>query len=125
MPDLRENAITLLSSTSSVDMQTAAKTTLFTVPTGKSAVITAVIIHTLSATLAGGTDFDFGTDANCTTHKQTVDLSSLTATTDSIVISFDDSKYPRLAAADAFGIYPSTGSTGAATAVIDVFGYLY
>jgi hypothetical protein len=125
MADLKEKAIALLSSTGSVDMQTAAtKTDLYTVPTGKTARITHVVIRDPSATLAGGTDYDFGTTATCTTWKQTVDLSSITSTSHYYVLEANNTAYAEEAAGSVFGIYPNTGSTGAATATIDVFGYL-
>lgn len=126
MANLKEKAIALLSSTGSVDMQTAAtKTDLYTIPVGSVAYVTHVIIRDPSATLAGGTDYDLGTGATCTTWEQTVDLSSLTTlNTDYIVISGSGTKYTECAAGDVFGIYVNTGSTGAATATIDVFGYL-
>lgn len=120
MASLKEKGIALLSTTTGVNMQNAAGAqTLFTVPTGKVARITHVVVRDISATLAGGTDFDF------TQWRQTVDLSAMTtANTDYRVINGNDTKYQELAAGTAFQITPSTGSTGAATATIDVFGYL-
>lgn len=120
MANLAENAITKLSTTTAVNMQTAGGAqTLYTVPTGKVAYITHVVVRDISATLAGGTDYDF------TQWRQTVDLSAMTtANTDYRVINGNDTKYQELAAATAFQITPSTGSTGAATATVDVFGYL-
>ncbi len=123
---LIENAISRLSTTTGVDMQTVQKNTLYTVPTGKTAYVVFVVIREPSATLAGGTDYDIGTGAAADTWRQTVDLSSMTtASTDYMVISGADvTKYTDNAAAAVFGIKPITGSTGAATAVIDVFGFL-
>lgn len=119
MADLRSNAITKLSTTDSVDMKTVASTTLYTVPTGKVAYITHVVIRDPSASMAGGTDYDF------TQWKQTVDLSSLTTlNTDYIVLDGNNTKYQELAAATAFQITVNTGTTAACTASIDVFGYL-
>lgn len=46
---LKENAITLLESTSSVNLNNAATNSLFTVPTGKTAWITHVVLRDLSA----------------------------------------------------------------------------
>ena len=116
---LRENAITLLESTSGVDMKTVASTTLFTVPVGKVGYITQVVVRDPSASLAGGTDYDF------TQWRQTVDLSSMTtANTDYFVLDGNNVKYQELAASTAFQITVNTGSTAAATATIDVFGYL-
>lgn len=125
MPELKERAISRLSSTASVDMKTAQKTTLYTVLTGKTAIIMHVIIRSLSASLAGGTEYDFGTGTNADTWRQNIDLSSMTATTDYIIIDQNNTKYTLCAAGDVFGIKVITGSTGAATATIDVYGYLY
>lgn len=119
MASLNENAITKLSSTSAVDMKTAAATTLYTVPTGKIAYISHVVIRDPSASMAGGTEYDF------TTWKQNVDLSSLTtANTDYIVLDCNNTKYTEQVAGTAFQITVVTGSTAACTATIDVFGYL-
>ena len=123
---LIENAISRLSTTTGVDMQTVQKNTLYTVPTGKTAYITSVVIRETSASLAGGTDYDLGTGANADTWRQTNDLSSMTTPgTDYMEIrGAANTKYTDNAAAAVFGIKPITGSTGAATAVIDVFGFL-
>ena len=125
MADAKEKTIALLSSTSSVDMKTAAKTTLYTVPPGKVAYVTHVVVRDTSASLAGGTDYDIGTGANADTWKQTNNLASMTtAATDYMVIDSNNTKYTESAAASEFGIKVITGSTLACTATIDVFGYL-
>lgn len=126
MADLKEKAIALLSSTSSVDMKTAAKTTLFTVPPGKVAYVTHVLVRDPSASMAGGTDYDLGTGASADTWQQTVDLSDATTlNTDSILITASGTTaYSENAAASAFGIKVITGTTAACTATIDVFGIL-
>lgn len=124
MSALNENAITLLAS-ATVDLQNGdGKTTVFTVPTGKTAVITHVIIRSPSGSLAGGTDFDIGSGANADTWLQTVDLSAMTATTDYKVIT-STTKYTLEAAVAAFGIKPITGATADVTAIMEVFGYLF
>lgn len=100
-------------------MKTATATTLYTVPTGKTAYITHVVIRDPSASMAGGTDYDF------TTWKQTVDLSSLTtANTDYIVLDCNNTKYTKQVAGTAFQITVVTGTIAACTATIDVFGFL-
>ena len=123
---LIENSIALLKTTTAVDMKTAQKNTLYTVPTGKTAYVTSVVIRETSASLAGGTDYDLGTGANADTWRQTNDLSTMTtAGTDYMEIrGAANTKYTDNAAASVFGIKVITGSTGAATAVIDVFGFL-
>ncbi len=126
MAFLREDAITRLATVAGVDMKTVQKNDLYTVPAGKTAYIVFVVVREPSATLSGGTDYDLGTGAAADTWRQTVDLSSMTtADTDYMVIAGADvTKYTDSAAASVFGIKPITGSTGAATATIDVFGFL-
>ena len=126
MSELSEAAITLLGSVV-VDLQNGdSKTTVYTVPTGKKAVITHVVIRNPSGSLAGGTDFDVGSGANADTWRQTINLSTLTATTDYIVIpsiAATPVKYTVEAAAAAFGIKPITGATADVTGTMEVFGY--
>lgn len=131
MPSLKEKGIALLGTTASVDMKTAASTTLFTVPVGKVARITHVVVRDASASLAGGTSYSF------TQWVQTITLANLiTANTGYVVIlPFPTSsniytvtgtppQFTELAAGTNFQITVTTGSTLAATATIDVFGYL-
>ncbi len=127
MADLKENAIGLLSSTALVPVGVGAATTpLFTVPVGKVAIITHVVVHTPSGTLVGGIDYDFGVPAPCTEWKQTQSLATMIATTHFFVITENNTVQDIYAAGVAFAIKPSTGATAAAaTATIDVFGYLY
>jgi len=127
MPYLRENAITKVATVTGVDMKTAAaKTNLFTVPDGKTFYPIGIVIREPSASMAGGTDYDFGTGALCDTWRQTIDLSSLTTlATDFMEIrGADVTKYTDCAAASVFGIYVNTGTTVACTATIDIFGFL-
>ena len=126
MTALNEYATTKLATVSGVDMKTAGKTTLYTVPTGKTLYVTHVVIREPSASMAGGTDYDFGTGASADTWRQTVDLSSMTTlATDYMVISGADvTKYTDSAAATVFGIKVITGTTAACTATLDVFGFL-
>lgn len=125
MSALNTLAFTKVATVSSVDMKTAGKTTLYTVPTGKVFYPISVIVRDTSASLAGGTEYDFGTGANCDTWKQDVDLSSITTlATDFIEINGAGTKYKECAAGDTFGIKVITGSTAACTATLDVFGYL-
>ena len=125
MADAKEKCLALLSSTASVDMKTAAKTTLYTVPPGKVAYVTHVVVRDPSASMDGGTDYDIGTGANCDTWKQTVSLTTLTTLgTDYMVIDSNNTKYTESAAAATFGIKVITGTSAACTATIDVFGYL-
>ena len=99
-----------------------AKSIVYTVPTGKSAIVTKVVISNPTATLADGVDFDLGDGAGADTWKQTIDLSSLTATTDCIVIAPPTAKFTVFDAADEFGIIPATGATADADATMYVIG---
>lgn len=120
MASLNTLATTILSTTTGVDMKTAGATTLYTVPTGKTAIIVAVVIRNNSASLAGGTDYDF------TGWRQTVDLSGMTtaSTTYRVIYATDNSSYTAAVAGSTFQITVSTGATAAGTATIDVVGYL-
>ena len=126
MAELNENAISRLATVSAVDMKTAGKTNLYTVPTGKTLYVTNVVVREPSASMAGGTDYDFGTGANADTWRQTVDLSSMTTLgTDYMVIAGADvTKYTDSAAASVFGVKVITGTTVACTATVDIFGFL-
>ena len=126
MTDLLESGIGRLSTTSGVDMKTVQKNTLYTVPTGKTAYVTSVVIRETSASLSGGTDYDLGTGANADTWVQTNDLSSMTATgTEYMEIrGAANTKYTDNAAGAVFGIKVITGSTVACTATVDIFGFL-
>jgi len=109
-----------------VDMKTAAKTTLYTVPAGKTFYPFAICVREPSASMAGGTDYDIGTGDNADTWRQTVNLSSMTtlATDYMFITGADVTKYTDCAAASVFGIKVITGTTAACTATIDVFGFL-
>jgi hypothetical protein len=108
-----------VSTSTAVDMKTAASVTLYTPPTGKTFYPVAVVVRNPSASMAGGTSYSF------TGWKQAVDLSSLTtASTDYIVLDSNNTKYTNLAGGTAFQITVTTGTTAACTANIDVMGYL-
>jgi len=126
MVALNENAITRLSTITGVDMKTAGKTNLYTVPSGKTLYVTHVVVREPSASMAGGTDYDFGTGASADTWRQAVDLSSMTtlATDYMVITGADVTKYTDSVAASVFGVYVNTGTTAACTATIDVFGFL-
>jgi len=122
MADLKEKAIALLGS-ATVDLQTGdTKSTAYTVPVGKEALITMVIIHSPTASLASGTDYDIGSGAACDTWKQSNNLSSMTATTDYMVITHPGTKFTIETAGLTFGILQITGATLDAQATMEVYG---
>ena len=87
--------------------------------TGKTLYVAHLVIRDTTASLAGGTDYDF------TNWIQSAVLSSMTtANTTYAVISSGVSVYTETGAGVDFQITPSTGSTADADATIDVFGYL-
>ncbi len=119
MASLKEKSICLMSTTTGVDSKTAAATTLFIVPPGKSFIPTMVIIRNNSVSLVGGTSYSF------TNWLQTIDLSGLTVTNGYRVLqSVTNTTYTPIPAGSAFQITVTTGSTLASTSVFDVFGYL-
>ena len=125
MADLKRYSLSLLSTTTGVDVNGAIKINLYTVPVGYIAYITHVVVRDPSASMAGGNDFDLGTGAGADTWKTTVDLSALvTLGTDYAVINLGTGFASESAASSEFGIIPITGTTAACTVTIDVFGYL-
>jgi len=125
MSALNENSIALLAS-ATVNLKNGdGKSTIYTVPVGKSMIVSHVVIRNPTASLAGGTDFDLGDGASANTWKNTVNLSSMTAITDFMVIDGNNVKYTIFNAGDVFGIIPVTGATADADATADLFGYLF
>jgi hypothetical protein len=119
MPGLKDLALTKLATVTGVDMKTVASTTLVAVPADKTLYVVGVVVRDPSASMAGGTDYDF------TNWKQTVDLSSLTTLgTDYIYLDGNNVKYTETAGGVNFQITVVTGTTAACTATIDVFGFL-
>lgn len=138
MADAKEKGIALLGTVAGVILGTdgnAAKTILYTVPAGKRMVPVFVIIRDPSATLAGCNDVDFGTGAACATLNfinNETGIVDMTATTDYMILTTSSDEYTIVdgdaaAAVDReFGCYVVAGATSAAaTATIDVFGYLF
>jgi len=120
---MQEVGIGLLAS-ETVDLQNGdGKTTVYTVPANKKAIVTLTVIRQPTASLAGGTDFDIGDGASADTWKTANNLSGMTDTTDSKVIWDDGNDKTIFDAGDEFGIKPVTGATADAQATMDVFGY--
>lgn len=124
MAALRENSITRLSTTSSVDMNTATATTLFTVPTGKSCIVTHIVIRSASTSLTTAS-YSFG--FNSASFNDVIANATHTELTGSTLYTVLSAKVgaTRGAAADILKVLMNTLQGGAATTTIDVFGYLY
>jgi len=130
--DLRENALTKVASVS-INMKTATKQTIFTVPTDKVFVPFCLVIREPSASLAGAVDSDFGAGANADDWLLQISLDTYTATTDyGILMQPAQAAGPPIVptkktindAGDVWGILVNTVSTGAATVTMDLYGYL-
>lgn len=130
MADAKEKVIALLGSATAGMQAGDSKTTVYTVPTGKICITSHYVVRSPSATLnATGTgSFDFGSGASCDTFRQNVDLDTMTATTDFMIIRGSDvTKYTHDVAAATLGVLPdaTNGAAADVTAVIDLFGYLF
>ena len=112
-------SLSKLATVTGVDMKTAASTTLYTVPAGKTFYPHHVLIRNNSASLAGGTSYSFSS------WRQAVDLSGMTVTTGyRILQTTDNTTFTPLAAAANFQITVTTGSSAACTATLEVWGSL-
>lgn len=125
--DAKEYTIALLSSTTVAMGTNNTKADLYTVPAGKTCIVTHVIIHTLSAAVALGDDFDFGAGVAAAGWKDTVNLSTMDAVDDFWIVTNNNALIEAVfAAGDVFGIQTDIGSNGnAVNAVVDVFGYIF
>ena len=100
------------------------KTTIYTVPPEKKAIVTAMVVREPTASLADGNAFDFGDGVDADTWKTTVDLSGLTGSDDYMEIKNDAAVVAAVFVAGAeIGVKPATGATADAEATIDIFGY--
>jgi len=121
--ELRERADTKLATVTGIDMNSVAATNLFTVPTGKTCIITHVVIRNASIALDTA-DFGFGYAAGETDVIQHSTLGTgLTAATLYRILEAKDGAI-RGAAADIFKIGVDVAQGAAATMDVDVFGYL-
>ena len=134
--NINENcACALLGTTSSINMnQNTTLIELYTVPANKRAIVTMVVLRDPSATLAGCNDVDFGVGTTAAVESflnNETGIGDMTATTDYMVLTAASDEYTIIdgddstAAKRTFSMYLVTGSTGSATATVDVFGYLF
>jgi hypothetical protein len=132
MPYLRDNAITLLESTSGVDLNGAGgtETGLYTVPVGKTCLVTHIVIHTLSDDALASVVTFGKTGGACDEFRGDQTLSGLSAAGKYTTIYLDQAVNDTPEAADEFdagdevGIEITTPAGAACTATIDIFGYL-
>lgn len=127
MARAKDKTMALLGSLSGIDMKTGSAT-IFTTDPGKVTRIMCVVVRDATNTLAGGTDYKFGTGFR---NNAAVDLSSLTTANTDYIVLFNqtnvgnDQKSTEIAASTAFTVTVNTGATtaGTITATMDVFGY--
>ena len=132
MSSLTENAITLLSSTSAVDLNGAGgtETSLYTVPTGKTAIITHIAIRNMSADALAAVVTIGKTGGACDEWRGDQTLSGLDGVTKFTILYLDQetNDTPEAAvqfvAADVVGVEITTAAGAGCTCTIDVFGYL-
>jgi hypothetical protein len=125
MAALTENAITKLASVVAGMQNGDGNTTLYTVPVGKVLYVVMLVVRDPTASLAGGTDFDFGDSTGGNYFKETIDLSGMTtAGTDYYIVRNDGAVLSEFAETVDFEAVVNTGATADADATIDVFGYL-
>lgn len=120
MAALQEKSETIMSTTTGVDMKTAASTAIYIVPYGKVLRITGLIVRDNSASLAGGTSY------SVTNWRQTFSLAGQTTANTGYthVYGADLAQYTEIAAGTTVNFTITTGSTAAATATIDLLGIL-
>jgi hypothetical protein len=115
------NGIVRLATVSGVSLNTTSKTTLYTVPSGKSAIIAHVVIRVASTSLTTA-QFGFGFNANADDVIAAALHAELTSST---LYKLLDPKAGAAigAATNVFGIKATV--TQSATITVDVWGYLY
>lgn len=124
MPDLKEHALSRVSSTL-VAFNAAAQTTLFVTPTGKLFVPELVIIR--AGADAAETDVTFGRVGALTDWMGTVQLDNLDADGDQIKIQVQNVDPPTKSKTYAAGVefqIDVTVAQGGASNYVDLFGYL-
>ena len=125
MPALNKNSITLLASISGVNMNTAAPTSLFTVPAGASGcVITHIVVRGASVSLTTAS-YSFGFNASA--YNDVIANATHTELTGDTLYTVLTAKAGAKigAAGDILKVLMNTLQGVAATTTMDVFGYLY
>ena len=112
-----------LASVAGVDVNVATKSTLYTVPAGKSCIITHIIVRNPSINLTTA-NYGFGFNANADDVITSATHTELDGSTKYAVLSAKAGAV-RGAAADVFGVKCTVNQGAAATVTIEVFGYLF
>lgn len=128
--ELKEKTRSLLSSTALCDLSSAATATLYTVPSGKTAIITNIVVRNASASLASVSSVAFGNNsATFDNWDSARTLAAVTATTLAIdlipTLPADSATQTVTVCAENTNFSYKVTTGAAVTATIDVFGYLY
>lgn len=123
MPALNTKAITLLASVSGIDLNDGTAQTLFTVPTGKSALITHITVRNASTSL---TTASFSIGFNSASYNDIIADATHTELTGNTLFTMLSAKIGAKVGTtlQALKILVNTLQGGAATATFDIFGYL-
>lgn len=127
MPDLRENACGLLSTTALTDLSVAAIQTLYTVPVGKTCILAFALIEA-DGDLADAGVFTIGSGAGAIDFVGTTNVDNLNAAGDVILMAPVPSATPATLKAYAAGTVISLDVATAAaaeTGTCYLFGMLY
>lgn len=121
---LELNTITLLASVAGVDLNTATANTLYTVPTGRNAVIAYCVIRNVSTSL---TTVSFSIGWNSATFNNVIADATHTELTGNTLYTILSAKIgaTRGVAGDVLKLLDNILQGGAATCTVDVYGYLY
>ena len=131
MADLKEKAISLMSSTASCDLNAANGTekSLYTVPAGKVLVVDHIIMRAFSAACTTAVVTFGKTGGTCDEFLGDQTLTAISGTGDYLIVSPVPNATPPMAefftAAQVFAMELTTQEGGALTCTVDVFGYLY
>lgn len=122
MPALNENADTLIARYIALNVNVATKTTLYTVPTGKTLLVTKVVFYGASTNL---TTASWGVGFNANADDVVAD-ETYTELTDNSVYTRRSAKDGAKAGitADVLGLKCSTPQGATATINVDVYGIL-
>lgn len=124
----------LLDSTAAVDVGAVAEYQLFTVPSGKTAVVTKIVIRSCSASLNQDTDAVCKFGFNAGTHDDVLGAKTLTAPTAAtgyMILqptaenSTGNVQSTMGAAAAEFAVNCTTAATASTTCVVDTWGYYF
>jgi hypothetical protein len=108
-----------------VDVGAVAKTALYTVPAGKTVVITKIILWNASGTFNQATDPIFNIGWNSTASGVVASATYVTPTTaDGVLILVPKAESVRGIAADVLNFDVTTAATASTTCFVDVFGYI-